>query len=77
MHKVTPDKISFLREPGKTVMHVLHPEKFEVPKVDPKAEAAAKKVTKKPAKKPGQKDDGKGEEKPDEPTVKYAEIDLE
>ena len=71
MHRVTPDKIQFLRTEGKTVMHVLHPEKFES-KGDDKKE---KKATKKVAKKGGKGEDAKDMDKPEDNAPKYAEID--
>jgi hypothetical protein len=68
MHKVVPSNILDLKN-GKTVMHFLHPERFE-----PKKEEAKKEV-KKVAKK-GKK--GKKDEEEEKETVfvpKYVEVD--
>ena len=66
MHKVLPDFVPHLYE-GKTVMHCLHPERFEPKKEEVKEE---KKGTKK-----GKKGKKKEEEKEEVFIPKYAEVE--
>lgn len=72
MHKVFPPNLVELKN-GKTVMHFLHPERFEPKKEEiNKDKKEVKKVAKKGKK--GKKDDE--EEKESVFVPKYAEVDL-